>query len=110
MKKGFKKNYLRQTPIELADGKEYIFTALPFTPKVIALLQAIDGNAEAWASMETLMKMTRLSLGYNYTEEQIDELFECGLICFENQKLLMGALVYQAAKEAPEDSEGQDES
>jgi hypothetical protein len=97
-----KKCFLRKTQIKLADGELYTFTALPFTPKVIKLLKALDKSAdEAWGNMETMQEMTRLSLSYSYATEEIDDLFENGIVCMENQTQIMGAIVYQAKKETP---------
>lgn len=73
------KCYLRKTEITLLDGAKYAFRALPFTPKCCALLGDLNNPEKAVLST---MEAVIISLSYDQTQEEIDAIFESGIIPF----------------------------
>jgi len=79
--------FLKETKIELMDGAEYTFTALPFNRKSAGFFRVITNEESSTGdTLEAFLGLVYLSLGASYTEEQIDGFLDKGLVPFPGAK------------------------
>lgn len=72
---------LRKTEIQLADGKIYIFRAIPLSPSTMPIICPLLSEDSDKAQIFTaLVAAARLSLSYDQSEDVVIELMENGFI------------------------------
>lgn len=71
--------HLKRTTVTLACGESVKVTELPGTRRVWELVQKLEA-ASVKEIVDTLRELIELSLSYEYTAEQIEELYESGAI------------------------------
>lgn len=83
--------YLQKAEVTLEDGEVYTVRKLPLTPAVLQSIEDMSDNAK---SLKAMLSLIKISLSYDYEKDQIDDLFESGIIPFDPEKLikLFGAI------------------
>lgn len=85
--------YLRRTEVVLADGRAYSFRAIPLTRKTMPIVRAlVDDATPDGEKLAALVDAIELSLSYDYSAEEVDEIMGSGLVVPGNKEI-MNALV-----------------
>lgn len=85
--------FLRKSEVVLADGRTYIFRALPLNRRTMPIVRAMmDDKVSDVEKLEAFLGAVELSMGYDQSAEVIEEALDSGLVDITNEKV-MGALV-----------------
>jgi hypothetical protein len=81
--------YLRKTELVLADGKTYSFRAIPLSRKTMPLVRAlVDDSAPDTDKLAALVEAIELSLSYDQSPEEVQEIMDSGLVSPGNKEVL----------------------
>ena len=85
--------YLRKTELVLADGKTYIFRALPLNRRTMPIVRALlDESVSDADKLAALVEALEISLSYDQAPEIVQDLLDCGLVT-PGSREVMNAMV-----------------